>query len=72
MFLSGSDEQLPWDALIYMTGHINYGGRVTDDFDRKCLLSILGKSYNQNLADNEAQALSPSGVYCVPKLGTVS
>jgi len=47
MFLNLEEENMPWDAMLYMTGHINYGGRVSDDWDRVCLLSILKKYYNQ-------------------------
>lgn len=32
-FLLENDE-IPWDAMKFMTGQINYGGRVTDEFDR--------------------------------------
>jgi len=34
-------EDIPWDALVFVTGHINYGGRVTDNNDRRCLLTTL-------------------------------
>merc|ERR1719502_1966426 len=46
------DEQdvIPWDALRYVTGHINYGGRVTDDQDRRCLMTILGKHLNEKIS----------------------
>ena len=52
MFLSIEDDSMPWDAMLYMTGHINYGGRVSDDWDRVCLLSILKKYYNQHIVVN--------------------
>ena len=43
------NEAIPWDAMRYMTGQINYGGRVTDDWDRTLLLHILNRFYNEKV-----------------------
>ena len=48
MLLSKGDS-VPFDALQFVTGQINYGGRVTDDWDRRCLLTILKKFYNNHI-----------------------
>lgn len=56
--------------MIYMIGQINYGGRVTDDWDRHCLLSILKKYYNPDILDNKFK-LSISGIYYVPLTGDI-
>ena len=45
MLLEQQPHSVPWEALTYVTGHIHYGGRVTDDWDRRCVLSLLDRFY---------------------------
>ena len=59
---------IPWDALVFVTGHINYGGRVTDDWDRRCLMSILSKFIRREVLTDEYK-FSASGTYYAPKVG---
>lgn len=38
---------IPFEGHTYLTGECNYGGRVTDDKDRRLLMSLLTSSYNE-------------------------
>jgi dynein heavy chain len=53
-------------ALNYLIGECNYGGRVTDDKDRRYLLCILADFLNHNVFDADYN-FSPSGVYAPPE-----
>eukprot|EP00435_Cladocopium_sp_Y103_P017660 s1686_g4.t1 len=59
------DGAIPWDTLLFVIGHINYGGRVTDDNDRKCLLAILEKYVTPQILENDYR-FSESGTYRCP------
>lgn len=59
-------EEVPFEAITYLTGECNYGGRVTDDWDRRLLLTILVDFYNKDIIKNQRYNFSPSGKYYAP------
>ncbi|XP_009915551.2 dynein axonemal heavy chain 1 [Haliaeetus albicilla] len=61
MFLS-EYTNIPYKVLKYTAGEINYGGRVTDDWDRRCIMSILEDFYKPEVLIPEF-AYSESGIY---------
>ena len=63
--------EVPWDAIKFMTGQINYGGRVTDDNDRRCLLAILEIYCGEQVLSDE-YAFSRSGIYKSPADGSLA
>ncbi|KAG8128294.1 hypothetical protein E2320_015160, partial [Naja naja] len=55
-------EEIPYKVLKYTAGEINYGGRVTDDWDRRCIMNILEDFYNPSVLNSEF-SYSESGIY---------
>ena len=57
--------QIPYTTLQYLIGQCNYGGRVTDDKDRRCLTTILMRLFSQAALESDRE-LSQSGLWKTP------
>ena len=66
MFLNDY-EDVPFEALLYLIGECNYGGRVTDDKDRRLLNSLLENYMNSEILARSDYSFSPSGIYHLPE-----
>ena len=64
------EDPIPYAALSYLVGECNYGGRVTDDKDRRCIMNILDDYYTPKI-QKEDYKFSPSGTYFAPPPGTL-
>lgn len=70
-FLNEAEEQIPWSAIEYVLGQINYGGHVTDDMDRRCLMSTLRRFITAKVMDNDYRFTPVSGAYFAPNAATL-
>lgn len=66
IFIEQYPEKTPFDALNYLVGECNYGGRVTDANDRITILTILRDYYTERIFSDDYK-FSPSGKYFAPK-----
>ena len=55
-------EHAPFKVLKYTVGEINYGGRVTDDWDRRLIMSILEDFYSEKVLEPDYR-FSTSAIY---------
>ena len=61
MFLDKYDN-VPYKVILELSGQIHYGGRVTDDWDRRLIMTILAGFVNSDVM-SDSYDFSPSGKY---------
>lgn len=53
---------VPYKVILELSGQIHYGGRVTDDWDRRTIMTILEGFVNPKVM-NDGYPFSSSGIY---------
>jgi dynein heavy chain len=49
--LDNKEDALPWETMRFLIGQAMYGGRVTDSYDRTCLVTYLDEYMGDFLFD---------------------
>jgi dynein heavy chain len=58
-------DEVPYQTLHYLIGQLNYGGRVTDDWDRRCMMNVLEGIFSDDVFQI-GQKFDPAGQYVCP------
>ncbi|XP_051799543.1 dynein axonemal heavy chain 2 isoform X2 [Acanthochromis polyacanthus] len=65
-------EEIPWDALKYLIAGVNYGGHITDDFDRRLLTAYINDCFCDAAVNEPFFKLSCLTTYYIPRDGPQS
>uniref|UniRef100_A0A670KJQ6 Dynein axonemal heavy chain 2 n=1 Tax=Podarcis muralis TaxID=64176 RepID=A0A670KJQ6_PODMU len=65
-------EETPWDALKYLIAGVNYGGHVTDDWDRRLLTTYINDYFCEQSVAAPFYKLSVLDTYLIPKDGNIA
>jgi dynein heavy chain, axonemal len=57
---------VPYETLRYLIAQINYGGRVTDNKDERCISALLSNYVCEDVM-GQGYKFSESGIYKVPE-----
>ena len=63
--------ETPWDALKYLVAGVSYGGHVTDDWDRRLLLTYINDFFCDECLEEPYYKLSSLPTYYIPKDGSL-
>jgi dynein heavy chain len=70
VFINQYDD-VPYKVLNYLGANINYGGRVTDDKDKRLISKILATYINEKVINQKSEyKYSASGIYYAPEVET--
>ncbi|KAJ1516963.1 Dynein heavy chain 2, axonemal [Coelomomyces lativittatus] len=64
--------ETPWDAMKYLIAEANYGGRITDDWDRRILKTYINSYFCPEAITQPQFRFSSLATYYVPDPGTLS
>merc|ERR1711871_105750 len=66
IYLEEYQEKTPFEALRYLIGEVNYGGRVTDDWDRRLLNVYMAQFFCEEALSVPNYMLSAAQQYYIP------
>jgi len=64
--------KVPWDAIRYLIAEVTYGGRVTDDYDRRLVSTYTMQYFCEEVIQTPYFKLSSLSDYYIPDDGTVN
>ncbi|CAJ0965699.1 unnamed protein product [Ranitomeya imitator] len=65
-------EETPWEALKYLIAGVNYGGHVTDDWDRRLLGTYINDYFSESALVTPFYRLSTLDTYYIPRDGPLA
>lgn len=61
----------PWESLKYLIAGVCYGGHVTDDWDRRLLMTYVQQYFNEDALNVPHYRLSSLPTYYIPRDGSL-
>ena len=71
LYLDDFPDKTPWEALRYLTAEANYGGRVTDFWDRRLVNVYINEFYCDEVIEVPRYQLSTLTAYFIPSDGNL-
>jgi dynein heavy chain len=69
MYLNEYPDETPWDAMRYLVAQANYGGRITDDWDRRLCNVYMNQFFCEDALNVPNFALCSLQQYYIPDDG---
>lgn len=71
LYLNEYREETPWRAIKYLISDVNYGGHVTDGWDRRLLNTYINQFFSESILTESKALLSTLDAYFVPNDNSV-